>query len=868
MNNFRSQAPLSSTSSAASPATPSSSSCPESKTPSNQVNKYASLSSYLGSPSDSSDTDHTSPIPGNNYSSGVSDASKNVVETILENRKKLRNCVAIGRMFRNPALPQKKRYNSKGTSGVAVREPNRSVITGLMPTPGMPLWMESDHHGSEDEEPSTSAAAATVPTTNPFGNFRRKTLLRYLGSLNCSPEVKAQMLDWKPEVYETKTRRQAHQIKAESNIREIFGSDPPTKNNEKKTKRKRLSSSQSSRNSSPVKKEIEESPVKDVVSKQQIKRIKITKDSPQKLTVKAEKVGAKEEAKKKDKIEAKEESKKKEKVEAREEAKKKEKLEVISEKTKKSPKKETPVPTKRTRDTDKKEPVSRSRLVKEDPEAKHKLEVKIKQEVELKKERKKRKPMNNEEAAAASASAAALKLEEMIKDAGQFYFGGAASGAMAAAGLASEAAALKALEKEKPAHKRTPKKLKLKQEAAAADDSDSDAYTPSELEQELQTELQGFAMDLLEDNPSWERRKIIQNLVIWEFVPIDPALLPPQALLVNPVLPAPPVPKPVGRRKGKKMRKNQSGLDFAKKKTVGKSSRCVSRATTPDVTIPEEVHDVTYTLDHLLAETGRWVIDKSAGETILHRAAKMGYPDAAAYALDMAKMNPVLKDNAGIPPIHKAAFRGHADIVDYLLRYGADPNTNVKGTRPLHEALESGNLESVFHLLSHGSDPLLYDYSGNMPIDLAEENDEMLFYFSNLLNDLHGRKGARWNVSQKSDFIMPKNDIDTNDRSRSPDFEMELTNRLPPPFYIFSDREGRFVLSADFKKSTSVDVTSKNGSKLDVVEMSREDFLKLGRCGVLGVKPNQDILKRDKIVLVKLDTAAKRILDRADHQHS
>ena len=102
-------------------------------------------------------------------------------------------------------------------------------------------------------------------------------------------------------------------------------------------------------------------------------------------------------------------------------------MEVISEKTKKSPKKETPVPTKRTRDTDKKEPVSRSRLVKEDPEAKHKLEVKIKQEVELKKERKKRKPMNNEEAAAASASAAALKLEEMIKDAGQFYFGGAAS---------------------------------------------------------------------------------------------------------------------------------------------------------------------------------------------------------------------------------------------------------------------------------------------------------------------------------------------------------------------------------------------------------------------------------------------------------
>ena len=43
------------------------------------------------------------------------------------------------------------------------------------------------------------------------------------------------------------------------------------------------------------------------------------------------------------------------------------------------------------------------------------------------------------------------------------------------------------------------------------------------------------------------------------------------------------------------------------------------------------------------------------------------------------KVNPTLKDNAGIPPIHRAAYKGHADIVDMLLRYGVDPNTNVKG---------------------------------------------------------------------------------------------------------------------------------------------------------------------------------------------
>ena len=67
-----------------------------------------------------------------------------------------------------------------------------------------------------------------------------------------------------------------------------------------------------------------------------------------------------------------------------------------------------------------------------------------------------------------------------------------------------------------------------------------------------------------------------------------------------------------------------------------------------------------------------------------------------------------------------------------LFRYGADPNTNVKGTRPLHEALEGGHIGTVLQLLRHGSDPLLYDYSGNMPIDLAKESEDkkLLDFFS------------------------------------------------------------------------------------------------------------------------------------------
>lgn len=77
----------------------------------------------------------------------------------------------------------------------------------------------------------------------------------------------------------------------------------------------------------------------------------------------------------------------------------------------------------------------------------------------------------------------------------------------------------------------------------------------------------------------------------------------------------------------------------------------------------------------------------------------MGYPDAVAYALGMAKMNPKTKDNAGYPPIHKAAYRKHCEIVNMLLRFGADPNANVKGTRPLHEAIDGDSLACVHHLV-------------------------------------------------------------------------------------------------------------------------------------------------------------------------
>ena len=185
----------------------------------------------------------------------------------------------------------------------------------------------------------------------------------------------------------------------------------------------------------------------------------------------------------------------------------------------------------------------------------------------------------------------------------------------------------------------------------------------TESEKNLQFDLGAFALDLLEDNPSWSKQVAIQNLVIWE--PTEPVL---QETSKK-------------KRPGKKKRTRKSGLDFQTNKRKSRGA-AVAQSDSPEA---EDVHEVVYNLDNVVGESSRWVIDKNAGETILHRASKMGYPDVAAYALDMANMDPMERDYAGLTPLHKASLKGHANVAKILLQFGADPSAGMKGTRALHE---------------------------------------------------------------------------------------------------------------------------------------------------------------------------------------
>lgn len=158
-------------------------------------------------------------------------------------------------------------------------------------------------------------------------------------------------------------------------------------------------------------------------------------------------------------------------------------------------------------------------------------------------------------------------------------------------------------------------------------------------------------------------------------------------------------------------------------------------------------------------EIRSWVLNKGVGESVLHKAARLGYIDVIVYCLERLDMHPDQKDNAGYTPLHEACSRGRVDIARALLQYGANHSeTAHSGIRPLHEAVDNGYMEIVRLLLSFGADPLLATYAGmfcilpalgflrqklikfyfagQTPIMLAEDDDEMVALLKNHLYDV------------------------------------------------------------------------------------------------------------------------------------
>ncbi|XP_061581636.1 BCL-6 corepressor-like protein 1 isoform X2 [Cololabis saira] len=138
-------------------------------------------------------------------------------------------------------------------------------------------------------------------------------------------------------------------------------------------------------------------------------------------------------------------------------------------------------------------------------------------------------------------------------------------------------------------------------------------------------------------------------------------------------------------------------------------------------------------------EVRRLIVNKNAGETLLQRAARLGYQDVVQYCLEKDIREVNRRDNAGYTALHEASSRGWTRIVQMLLKHGADVNCSAQdGTRPLHDAVASDNLPIVWLLLNHGADPTLATYSGHTPIKLAH-SPSMKAFLTEYFTDLEGR---------------------------------------------------------------------------------------------------------------------------------
>ncbi|XP_030058198.1 LOW QUALITY PROTEIN: BCL-6 corepressor [Microcaecilia unicolor] len=138
-------------------------------------------------------------------------------------------------------------------------------------------------------------------------------------------------------------------------------------------------------------------------------------------------------------------------------------------------------------------------------------------------------------------------------------------------------------------------------------------------------------------------------------------------------------------------------------------------------------------------EARRLIVNKNAGETLLQRAARLGYEEVVLYCLENKVCDVNHRDNAGYCALHEACARGWLSIARHLLEHGADVNCSAQdGTRPIHDAVENDHLEIVRLVLSYGADPTLATYSGRT-IAKMTHSELMETFLTEYLTDLHGR---------------------------------------------------------------------------------------------------------------------------------
>ncbi|CAG9559866.1 unnamed protein product [Danaus chrysippus] len=324
-------------------------------------------------------------------------------------------------------------------------------------------------------------------------------------------------------------------------------------------------------------------------------------------------------------------------------------------------------------------------------------------------------------------------------------------------------------------------------------------------------------------------------------------------------------------------RKFSSGFDYIrkKKKIIRREDNAPKIRRAAPKPSPESVHDIQ-------KEIKSWFINKSIGETHLHRAARLGFTDCVAYCLEKMDLNPSAKDNAGFTPLHVASARGHVRIARLLLQYGANVSAAAQGgIRPLHEACENSHVEIIRLLLSYGADPLLGTYAGQTPEELAEGQSAKLLHL--YIADVQGRAIEPWKFPTPA-AIIDREELGCDPLSSPPPasppppqdttIEIQCTEAPLPPFYSLRTATGQpadglwcllqdisNVLQIKSKDSLLKQIHCGSGSPRELLrEIRTQEFLERAQCHQLLCAGEKVNVRASKVALIRVTDKLRQLL--------